>query len=160
MNNFWETSGLNILETLARLDHESVPQLIDIAVRAYQHLDDLLFSPRFASILIKRRSVPATANQVADHADAFADLDYNIFRGLAFASGNPLIYGLINGMKGLYTRIGRHYFANPEARALARAFYRKPSELVIRVLMSRYMKRCVAMVTTAVNGTYAEKSAG
>ena len=29
VNNFWETSGLNILETLARLDHESVPQLID-----------------------------------------------------------------------------------------------------------------------------------
>ncbi len=55
----------------------------------------------------------ATANEVADHADAFAELDYNIFRGLAFASGNP-IYGLIlNGMKGLYTRIGRHYFANP-----------------------------------------------
>lgn len=55
-----------------------------------------------------------------DHADAFAELDYNIFRGLAFASGNP-IYGLIlNGMKGLYTRIGRHYFSSPEARSGAR----------------------------------------
>ena len=29
VNNFWETSGLNILETVARLDHKSVPQLID-----------------------------------------------------------------------------------------------------------------------------------
>jgi DNA-binding FadR family transcriptional regulator len=59
---------------------------------------------------------------VEDHADAFADLDYNIFRGLAFASGNP-IYGLIlNGMKGLYTRIGRHYFSSPEARSLALGF--------------------------------------
>ncbi len=58
-----------------------------------------------------------------DHADAFAELDYNIFRGLAFASGNP-IYGLIlNGMKGLYTRIGRHYFSSPEARSLALGFY-------------------------------------
>jgi GntR family negative regulator for fad regulon and positive regulator of fabA len=77
----------------------------------------------------KAQEVLATANQVADHADAFADLDYNIFRGLAFASGNP-IYGLIlNGMKGLYTRIGRHYFANPEARALALSFYHKLSEL-------------------------------
>ena len=62
--------------------------------------------------------VLASAREVEDHADAFAELDYNIFRGLAFASGNP-IYGLIlNGMKGLYTRIGRHYFANPEARSL------------------------------------------
>ncbi len=57
-----------------------------------------------------------------DHADAFAELDYNIFRGLAFASGNP-IYGLIlNGMKGLYTRIGRHYFSSRK-RAAALGFY-------------------------------------
>ena len=84
VNNFWETSGLNILETLARLDHDSVPQLID---------------------------------------NLLSELDYNIFRGLAFASGNP-IYGLIlNGMKGLYTRIGRHYFSSPEARSLALGFY-------------------------------------
>ncbi|EAM3045640.1 fatty acid metabolism transcriptional regulator FadR, partial [Salmonella enterica] len=40
------------------------------------------------------------------------------------------IYGLIlNGMKGLYTRIGRHYFANPEARSLALGFYHKLSSL-------------------------------
>ena len=32
-------------------------------------------------------------------------------------------------MKGLYTRIGRHYFANPEARSLALGFYHKLSEL-------------------------------
>ncbi|MEL2233958.1 fatty acid metabolism transcriptional regulator FadR, partial [Klebsiella pneumoniae] len=73
--------------------------------------------------------VLATANEVEDHADAFATLDYNVFRGLAFASGNP-VYGLIlNGMKGLYTRIGRHYFANPEARSLALGFYHKLSKL-------------------------------
>ena len=70
-----------------------------------------------------------TVEEVAYHADAFAELEYNIFRGLAFACGNP-IYGLIlNGMKGLYTRIGRHYFANPEARSLALGFYHKLSAL-------------------------------
>ena len=62
--------------------------------------------------------VLATANEVEDHADAFATLDYNVFRGLAFASGNP-VYGLIlNGMKGLYAHWSS-YFANPEARSLA-----------------------------------------
>ncbi|MFO6484723.1 hypothetical protein ACLBR5_18110 [Escherichia coli] len=28
-------------------------------------------------------------------------------------------------MKGLYTCIGRHYFANPEARSLALGFYQQ-----------------------------------
>lgn len=73
----------------------------------------------------KAREVLETAQQAEDHAEAYTDLDYNIFRGLAFASGNP-IYGLIlNGLKGLYTRVGRHYFSNPEARKLAQAFYQK-----------------------------------
>ena len=71
----------------------------------------------------KALAVLDSAREVEDHADAFAELDYNIFRGLAFASGNP-IYGLIlNGMKGLYTSIGRHYFSSPEARSLALGFY-------------------------------------
>ncbi|MFZ5326042.1 fatty acid metabolism transcriptional regulator FadR, partial [Enterobacter roggenkampii] len=58
-------------------------------------------------------------------ADEFSELDYNIFRGLAFASGNP-IYGLIlNGLKGLYTRVGRYYFSNVQAKELALSFYKK-----------------------------------
>ncbi len=62
----------------------------------------------------KSIEVLAEREKVEDNSDAFSDLD-NIFRGLAFASGNP-IYGLIiNGLKGLYTRVGRYYFSNPEA---------------------------------------------
>lgn len=42
---------------------------------------------------------------------------------MAFVSGNP-IYGLIlNGLKGLYIRVGRYYFSNPDARKLAIDFY-------------------------------------
>jgi len=32
-------------------------------------------------------------------------------------------------MKGLYTRIGRHYFANPEARSLALGFYHRLAKI-------------------------------
>ena len=59
----------------------------------------------------------AKAAEVEDQADAFNLLDYEIFRGPAFASGNP-IYGLIfNGLKGLYTRVGRYYFQPGSAQA-------------------------------------------
>ena len=94
MNNFWETSGLNILETLARLDHESVPQLIDNLLSVRTNISTIFIRTAFRQHPDKAQEVLATANEVADHADAFAELDYNIFRGLAFASGNP-IYGLI-----------------------------------------------------------------
>ena len=84
-----------------------------------------------------------------DHADAFAELDYNIFRGLAFASGNP-IYGLIlNGMKGLYTRIGRHYFSSPEARSPALGFYHQLAKCVRPVCMTVFTSWFVATAMTA-----------
>ena len=38
VNNFWETSGLNILETLARLDQDKVPDLIAQLLSARTHI--------------------------------------------------------------------------------------------------------------------------
>ena len=129
VNNFWETSGLNILETLARLDHDSVPQLIDNLLSVRTNIATIYIRTAFRQHPDKALEVLAKTREVEDYADAFAELDYSVFRGLAFASGNP-IYGLIlNGMKGLYTRLGRHYFSSPEARALGLGFYHKLIEL-------------------------------
>ncbi|MFG1172368.1 fatty acid metabolism transcriptional regulator FadR [Erwiniaceae bacterium CAU 1747] len=123
VNNFWETSGLSILETLARLDHDSVPQLIDNLLSVRTDISSIFIRRAIRNYPEKARAVLETANQIDDHAEAYTELDYSIFRGLAFASGNP-IYGLIlNGLRGLYTRVGRHYFSNPEARRLAQDFY-------------------------------------
>ena len=125
VNNFWETSGLNILETIARLDHDSMPQLIDNLLSVRTNISTIFIRTAIRLHPDNVREVLSQTAGVDDHADAFAELDYNIFRGLAFASGNP-VYGLIiNGMKGLYTRIGRHYFSNPAARRLALDFYRQ-----------------------------------
>ena len=124
VNDFWETSSLNILETLARLDHDSVPQLIDNLLSVRTNISSIFIRRAVGHHPEKAREVLLTAELAADEADAYTQLDYRIFRGLAYASGNP-IYGLIlNGLKGLYTRVGRYYFSNPEARQLARDFYR------------------------------------
>lgn len=123
VNNFWETSGLNILETLARLDHDSVPALIDNLLSVRTNISSIFISRALRHYPAKAREVLEAVNSAEDQVDSYTELDYKVFRGLAFASGNP-IYGLIlNGLKGLYTRVGRHYFSNPEARKVARDFY-------------------------------------
>ncbi|WP_100160303.1 fatty acid metabolism transcriptional regulator FadR [Proteus columbae] len=129
VNNFWETSGLNILETVARLDHDRVPQLIDNLLAVRTNISAIFIRTAF-------RNSPEKCIETLNHelttensADEFSELDYNIFRGLAFASGNP-IYGLIlNGLKGLYTRVGRYYFSNIQAKELALAFYKRLAAL-------------------------------
>ena len=129
VNDFWETSGLNILETLARLDHDSVPQLIDNLLSVRTNIASIFISRALRHHPDQAREVLETALSEEDIAEAYTELDYRVFRGLAFASGNQ-IYGLIlNGLKGLYTRVGRHYFSNPEARQQARSFYRQLADL-------------------------------
>ncbi|WKV50935.1 fatty acid metabolism transcriptional regulator FadR [Dickeya fangzhongdai] len=129
INNFWETSGLNILETLARLDHDSVPQLIDNLLAVRTNIAGIFIRTAIRLHPAKSVEILKLTESVKDTSDAYAELDYNVFRGLAFASGNP-IYGLIiNGLKGLYIRVGRYYFSNPEARKTALAFYRRLESL-------------------------------
>ncbi|OCA53574.1 fatty acid metabolism transcriptional regulator FadR [Photorhabdus namnaonensis] len=125
VNNFWETSGLNILETLARLDHDRVPELIDNLLAVRTNIAAIFIRTAFRHNPGKSLEVLAEKESVEDNSESFSRLDYDIFRGLAFASGNP-IYGLIiNGLRGLYTRVGRYYFSNPEARKLALNFYQQ-----------------------------------
>ncbi|NPE50969.1 fatty acid metabolism transcriptional regulator FadR [Dickeya dadantii] len=129
INNFWETSGLNILETLARLDHDSVPQLIDNLLAVRTNIAGIFIRTAIRLHPAKSVEILKLTESVKDTSDAYAELDYNVFRGLAFASGNP-IYGLIiNGLKGLYIRVGRYYFSNQEARKTALAFYRRLESL-------------------------------
>ncbi|GAB2954045.1 fatty acid metabolism transcriptional regulator FadR [Hafnia psychrotolerans] len=129
VNNFWETSGLSILETLARLDHDSVPQLIDDLLSVRTNIATIFIRKAMRRNPEDTQQILAKAQSVSDSSEAFNELDYGIFRGLAFASGNP-IYGLIiNGLRGLYTRVGRYYFSNPDARKLAIAFYQKLSRI-------------------------------
>lgn len=130
VNNFWETSGLNILETLARLDNDSAPQLVDNLLAVRNSIASVFIRIAFRKHPEKAQQVLNSALQMPENkAEAFAELDYNLFRSLAFASGNP-VYGLIlNGMRGLYTHVGRRYFDNPEARNLALSFYRKLAKI-------------------------------
>ncbi|AKJ42174.1 fatty acid metabolism transcriptional regulator FadR [Pragia fontium] len=129
VNNFWETSSLSLLETLARLDHDSVPQLIDNLLAVRTNIASIFIRAAVRQNPEKAQEVLAQAEKFDEGSETFTELDYNIFRGLAFASGNP-IYGLIlNGIRGLYMRVGRYYFSNPEARQLAINFYRKLSDI-------------------------------
>ncbi|NHI00852.1 fatty acid metabolism transcriptional regulator FadR [Oceanimonas sp. MB9] len=124
VNNFWETSGLNILETLARLDADKRPELIEHLLSARTHISTIFIRGAI-------RHDPDAALQALDghddlnnEAEAYASYDYRLHQRLAFASGNP-IYGLIlNGFKGLYCRVGRYYFSLGAARALAADYYR------------------------------------
>ncbi|MCG9761306.1 MULTISPECIES: fatty acid metabolism transcriptional regulator FadR [Pseudoalteromonas] len=123
VNNFWETSGLNILETLARLDEDKMPELTDQLLSARTNISAIYtraaikFNPqRVIDILSKHE-------ELEDTAEAFADYDYQVHHELAGAGQNKIYVLILNGFRGLYSKIGCHYFSDPRTRGLARQFY-------------------------------------
>jgi len=129
VNNFWETSSLNVLETLAQLDQEGIPDLVDNLLSARTNISAIYVRGALKNNPEKAIEVLSAYTEVADNGEAFADFDYKINKELAVASGNPLYLLILNGFSGLYSRIGSLYFANPEGREISRVYYQKLIEL-------------------------------
>lgn len=129
VNNFWETCGLNILETLARLDEGGISELIDQLLAARTNISAVFIrgavrqnSDKVVEILNKAQSQLTSGREFAEH-------DYRVNHDLAFASNNPVFVLTMNGFRAFYARIGGFYFSYPKARELANQYYQQLLEL-------------------------------
>ncbi len=129
VNNYWETSGLNILETLARLDEPKVPELIDQLLSARTNISAIYTRAAIKSNPEKVVETLSRAEHIEDTAAAYGEYDYRMHHELAFACGNPIYVLTLNGFKGFYSKIAGHYFSDERTRNLAKQFYRDLKEL-------------------------------
>lgn len=121
VNNFWETSGLNILETLAQLDQDGVADLVDQLLAARTNI-----SAVFIRGAIKNnpdKVIEALDKPIDESAQGFANFDYRLNHDFAVASANAIYVLTLNGFRGLYAKIATFYFSYPESRELTKAFY-------------------------------------
>src|SRR5690606_17144811 len=129
VNNFWETSGLNILETLARLDEEGMPKLVDQLLSARTNISAIYIRAAVRNQPERVQELLSQAESLEDTSTAVTEYDYQLNHELAMASGNPIYVLVLNGFKGLYSRIGNFYFSNSQARELARKYYADLKEI-------------------------------
>jgi GntR family negative regulator for fad regulon and positive regulator of fabA len=125
VNNFWETSGLNILETLARLDEDGISELVDHLLAARTNLSAVFIRGAIRNNQHKTIEILNQYVEVPDDGQAFAKHDYQLNHDLAFASGNPVYVLMMNGFRGLYSRIGGYYFSNQNSRDLTLSYYKQ-----------------------------------
>ncbi|MFC3032378.1 fatty acid metabolism transcriptional regulator FadR [Pseudoalteromonas fenneropenaei] len=123
VNNFWETSGLNILETLARLDEDRMPELTDQLLSARTNISAIYTRAAIKSNPQQVIEIVGQYAELEDSAEAFSEFDYRVHHQLAIAGNNKIYVLILNGFKGLYSKIGCHYFADSRTRELARQFY-------------------------------------
>lgn len=129
VNNFWESSSLNILETLAHLDQEGIPDLVDNLMSARTNISAIYIRGAIKNNPERVIELIGAYKDVEDTGEAFAEFDYNLNRELVVASGNSIYLLILNGFKGLYSRIGSLYFSHPKGRDISKVFYEKLIEL-------------------------------
>ncbi|MFI3246368.1 MAG: fatty acid metabolism transcriptional regulator FadR [Ferrimonas sp.] len=129
VNNFWETSGLNILETLARLDKDGVPQLMDQLLSARTNISSIYIRSAVRTNPDKVKQLLASSLEIAETGEDFAEYDYQLNHSLAFISGNPIYTLILNGFRNLYSKAGGYYFSNSDARDLALKYYQGLSNI-------------------------------
>lgn len=134
VNNYMETCGLNILEALARLNEDGIPELVDQLLAARTSVSMLFIRGAIKTanekvISILESLVENREAHLASEGKVFADTDYQVTHDLAMAFGNPVYVLMMNGFKGLYSRIGGFYFDRPKAREIALNYYSQLLEL-------------------------------
>ncbi|MDP5040510.1 MAG: fatty acid metabolism transcriptional regulator FadR, partial [Paraglaciecola sp.] len=97
VNNFWETSGLNILETLARLDEEGIPELVDNLLAARTNLSAVFIRGAIRNNQQRAIEIMQKYCDAPDNGIEFASNDYQLTHDLANASGNPVYVLMMNG---------------------------------------------------------------
>lgn len=125
VNNFWETSGLNILETLARLDTERVGEMFDQLLSAKTNISAIYIRAAIKNNPEKTIEALNRVEEISDAPLAFSEGDYLLHHDLAKASNNAIYVLTLNGLRGLYSKIAEFYFGNEQARELARNFYKE-----------------------------------
>lgn len=142
VNNYWETCGLNILETLARLDQDGQPQLLDNLLSARTNLSAVFIRAAFRQNPEKSREIIERYKNVEQDGKSFAQHDYQMHHDLAFASSNPVYVLMMNGFKGIYARVGGFFFEDTAAREIATDYY----EQLLSVLDAQEPDKVVAVV--------------
>jgi len=123
VNDFWETSGLNILSTLTRLDISRRGDLIDQLMSVRTNISTIIL--RMAA---KRKNDTVLAflentPSIDAGSEEFTEFDYRFYHHVAVSSNNMIYVLILNGLQDLYRKVGMFYFSNSEARSIALDFY-------------------------------------
>jgi len=124
VNDIWHTAGLNIIDTLTRLDDDNSLQLVDQLLDARTSLSSV-----YIRAAAKRNKdavllLLAEGEQTADNAESITQFDWRLHHTLSRLSMNPVYTLVLNGFRSIYYRVGRFHFQRADAREQARAYYR------------------------------------
>lgn len=130
VNDVWREGGLSILSALAQhaqhLPPNFVISLLEVRLALAPAYTGAAAAQAPDAVLGLLAGRPAPEEPPA----RYAAFDWQLHRGLALASANPLYPLILNGFASFYEQMALRYFAPPEARARSLAFYERLEQAV------------------------------
>lgn len=123
VNDFWETSGLNILSTITRLDTSRRGDLIDQLLSVRTNISTIVLRMAAKKNHDGVLSFLANPPDLDASSEEFTEFDYRFYHQVAVSSNNMIYVLILNGLQDLYRKVGTCYFSNTEARSIALDFY-------------------------------------
>ncbi len=130
VNYYWDSAGLNILDTLACLDDSGELDLVWQLLDARTAMAGIFLRKAMKNDPEKVIELLKMAQDLPDDAVSYINYDWQFLHGITRATGNAVYTLILNGFRTLYKRVGRYYFSKPEARKLAITFYQDMVPLV------------------------------
>lgn len=125
VNDYWQTSSLNILDTLARLDDSGSLDLVWHLLETRTAIFAL-----YLRSAIKRNpesviKLLSESDKIEDNSESYINYDWQFLHMLSRATDNPICTLILNGFKTLHLRVGKFYYSKAKTRELAQTFYQK-----------------------------------
>lgn len=129
VNDIWCTSGLNILETVFRLDVQNTDNIIDNLLSARTNVSIIYARAALKNDPGKILTVLAQRHKIKQDGPSYSTFDYQVHHALSMASNNLIYVLILNGFKCLHSKLGSFYFSHSDARELVGQFYDQLAEL-------------------------------
>lgn len=122
VNDYWQTAGLNILDTVARLDDSGPVNLVNKLLEARTNVSTIYVKAAFRRELDKIKSL-LESRDIEDTGEGYAEFDWNLQHQFTLASGNPVYTLILNGFRKVYLQVAKYFFSNEAARRVTDNFF-------------------------------------
>jgi len=142
VNDFWQEGGLNVLSALVQHSQHLPPNFVSQLLEVRLNL-----APAYTRAAVENNAadvstILANCESLQNTAEAYAAFDWQLHRGLSFASGNPIYTLILNGFGDIYEQFARLYFISSEAQDKSRRFYAALCEAANRSDVERAGQIC------------------
>lgn len=130
VNNFWETSSLNVLATLAKLEQVDMPTLVQQVLKAKNQISHIYWSDaiklapeKVAELLSEYTKIDTIGVEAT--GKAWANFDHELQKQVIALAQNPMYLLIQNGFDGIYKQIAPYLFGIEQGKIYIKQCYER-----------------------------------